>query len=457
MSTRPVPTYGAPSEDNALIAGRYRLRSAIGSGGTADVFRAIDEMLGREVAVKVFRPGTDTVTADTFCEEARTLAQLSHAALVTVYDAGRHAQGAFMVTELIRGMTLRTRIDAGPLGPVQVVRLGVEIASALDHVHARGIVHHDVKPSNILLSEGGSPHLADFGLSRRAHGRPDLEPEMLVGTPAYMAPEQLLGEGASTAGDIYALGLTLLEALTGRREYQGTPLEAGTARLLHPPSIPLGLPGDLGRLLGAMTDPEPRARPDAARVHLHLRDITRTWATTPTGPAGPLPAVVNVADTEPATHRSVPAPLKAARHAAPPWPMPATLGRQAANRHRAAAWGLAATALAGICTLLVGGVPEGVKASPATTHEQTSPPNRAEAPAPQPTLPSPSEFPLPELAVAAASTTPHLPVPVTPTRPQVRQPADSQRVKNPPPAKSKDNPGKGKDTSKDGKGKGSPR
>ncbi|MYT19672.1 protein kinase, partial [Streptomyces sp. SID7760] len=240
------------------------------------MFRGTDEVLGREVAVKVLRADTDTVSAEGFYAEARTLARLSHRALVTVYDfdAGREGQAPFMVTELIRGVTLRARIDAGPLSAVQVTRLGAEIASALDHVHSHGIVHHDVKPSNVLLGDAGSPHLADFGLSRSVRDRSRETSETLVGTLAYMAPEQFLGEGASSASDIYALGLTLLEALTGQREYRGTPVEVGTAHLLHGPRLPEGLPGDLGRLLKAMTDQDPQARPDAARVHLRLRDST---------------------------------------------------------------------------------------------------------------------------------------------------------------------------------------
>ncbi|MGW2996800.1 serine/threonine-protein kinase [Streptomyces sp. NPDC001193] len=221
MPVRTVPVSGEQPACGTLLAGRYRLQVPIGSGGTADVFRGTDEVLGREVAVKVFRAGSDTATPDSFCDEARTLARLSHRALVTIYDfdAGRQGQGPFMVTELIRGATLRARIAAGPLSAPHVTRLGAEIASALDHVHSRGIVHHDVKPSNVLLNEAGSPHLADFGLSRMVHDRSLESSETLVGTLAYMAPEQFLGEPASTASDIYALGLTLLEALTGHREY----------------------------------------------------------------------------------------------------------------------------------------------------------------------------------------------------------------------------------------------
>ncbi|MFD7078868.1 serine/threonine-protein kinase [Streptomyces sp. NPDC059918] len=385
MPVRPVPAYGDPLERDTLLAGRYRLQAPIGSGGTADVFRGTDEVLGREVAVKVLRAGTDAVSADGFCDEARTLARLSHRALVTVYDfdAGRRGQGAFMVTELIRGATLRARIDAGPLSAADVTRMGAEIASALDHVHSHGIVHHDVKPSNVLLSDAGSPHLADFGLSRTVCDRTREASETLVGTLAYMAPEQFLGEGASTAGDIYALGLTLIEALTGHREYRGTPVEIGTAHLLHGPRLPEGLPGDLGRLLKAMTDQDPRARPDAALVHLRLRDVKCA----PVFRAAPA-ASPGSADTP--THRSALPPLTAVRRSARAVRPPASGRRRIPARRRAAAAGIAAAGVAGAFALLAGGLPAGERTPPAANFRNGSPaPVAAEAPAPRSALPSP--------------------------------------------------------------------
>ncbi|MCC0100463.1 protein kinase [Streptomyces flavotricini] len=382
MQARPVPTFGKQPERDTLLAGRYRLRALIGSGGTADVFRGTDEVLGREVAVKVFRAGTDTATATDFRDEARTLARLSHRALVTVFDfdPGRQGRGAFIVTELIPGATLRARIDAGPLSTVHVTRLGAEIASALDHVHSHGIVHHDVKPSNVLLSDAGSPHLADFGLSRTVHDRPRETSETLVGTLAYMAPEQFLGQGASTASDIYALGLTLLEALTGQREYQGTPMEVGTAHLLHGPRLPEGLPGGLGRLLNAMTDPDPQARPDAALVHLRLRDIKyapvlRTAPVTPTR-------------GDPPTHRIAELPpLAAARPVRPS----ASGQRRGPAWRGAAAMSIAAVGVARACALLVGGLPAGERTPPTATFRDHSPaPKAADAPVSRSMLPSPS-------------------------------------------------------------------
>nr|WSX53433.1 protein kinase [Streptomyces sp. NBC_00974] len=443
MPARPVPEKGAPSRHDALLGGRYRLLSLIGSGGTADVFRGVDQLLGREVAVKVFREGAETVTADRFCDEARTLARLSHRALVTVYDAGRHAQGAFMVTELIRGVTLRTRLDAGPLSPVQVTRLGAEISSALDHVHAHGIIHHDVKPSNVLLHEDGSPHLADFGLSRTVYDQSHGAPDSLVGTLAYMAPEQLLGRGASTASDIYALGVTLLEALTGCRAHQGEPVEVATADLLHPPRIPEGLPGHLGRVLTAMTHQDPQARPDAAAVHIRLRDAM----------AAPAPrAVVSAARTDTATHRS-PVAFPAEGLAAEPLRQPAPAGRKAPARRRCAAlMGLAAVSTVSACVLLMGGIPAREEAAPDSSLGHPPPASKETGvadPRPTPSLPASSESTASttRLPVPAPSTDPERPTPAPAGSPS-RQPGGDRPAQAPEPPEAKEHPGKAK-TKKD--------
>ncbi|WP_051807787.1 serine/threonine-protein kinase [Streptomyces sp. NRRL F-2664] len=434
MTALSGPEYGVPPLRDTVLGGRYRLQGPLGSGGTADVFHGVDEVLGREVAVKVFRAGTDTVTADRFCDEARTLARLSHPALVTVFDAGRHGQGAFMVTELIRGVTLRTRMDAGPLGPVQVMRIGADISSALDHVHAHGVIHHDVKPSNILLGEEGSPHLADFGLSRTVHERTRSAPDTLVGTVAYMAPEQFLGEGASTASDIYALGVTLLEALTGRREYQGTPMEIGTAHLLRRPHIPEGLPEDLARLLARMTDYEPAARPDAAAVHQCLQDMAK--APRRRTPVGATPHGTT-------THRSPFSPAAAAA-------VPTTDPGGAARGRRPLWWTLAATSLAGTCVLVMGGMQAGNN-PPATapTHEQPEASKNSEVTAP--TGSSPAGTPAPPLP-AAVTSTPQSPAAAPSTPEDLQKPTGPSSVlqvaehpsKAPGAAKAEEIPGKAK-------------
>ncbi|MFI8902725.1 protein kinase [Streptomyces virginiae] len=400
MPTRSVSEHEAAPERDALLGGRYRLQGPIGSGGTADVFRGVDQVLGREVAVKVFRAGTDTITADRFCDEARTLARLSHRALVTVYDAGRHGQGAYMVTELIRGVTLRTRMDAGPLSAVQVTRIGADISSALDHVHAHGVIHHDVKPSNILLGAEGSPHLADFGLSRTVHDDSHSAHDTLVGTLAYMAPEQFLGQGASTASDIYALGMTLLEALTGHREYQGTPVEIGTAHLLRQPRIPEGLPDDLARLLRTMTAQTPADRPDAATVHQRLQGMAQA----------PQPrAASSTALTRTSTHCSSP-PSPAAHPVRTPARTPARTQSRAISRRQAALFSLAAASVAVSCAVALGGITAG-KNTPNTTPSPEQPlaskNTEVAGPAGSPsTLPvSPPAASAPQLPVAAPSTT----------------------------------------------------
>ncbi|OEJ30385.1 hypothetical protein BGK67_02580 [Streptomyces subrutilus] len=379
----------------SLLGDRYRLQTLIGSGGTADVYRAVDHVLRREVAVKVFRPGADTVTADRFCDEARILARLSHRALVTVYDTGRHEHGAYMVTELIPGTTLRTRITAGPLAPVQVIRLGAEIASALDHVHAHGIIHRDIKPSNVLLGEAGSPFLADFGLSRAVDDHSRSGPDTLVGTLPYMAPEQLLGQGAGTASDVYALGLTLLEALTGVREYLGNAVEVGVAPLLRPPQVPDLLPAALVRLLKAMTDQDPHSRPDAARIHLALQAIGAAPqpGRLPTPPRAPTPM-----SPAPATHRA---------SALLNRPSKTPGGTRRRSHRRRTEGALLAASVTGAALLLVGAT-----ASPLASHgSRPTAPEAAARPSHTPPPPTASAVP------AAATSRPTPPAAAAPDRP----------------------------------------
>lgn len=259
----------AAPRSGVVVGGRYRLTELLGSGGTADVFRGTDVRLRRGVAVKVFRPGACAVTAERFCQEAELLGRLSHPALVAVHDVGRHASSVYVVMRLVEGVTLREHILDGPLPGDRVAHLGARLASALEHVHAAGVVHRDVKPSNILIGLDGAPHLADFGISRLVDDPTRTVPGTLVGTIPYLAPEQLLGHGSGPASDIHALGLVLLEALKGEREYPGSPLQAGTARALRPPHIPTRAPAGLASAIEAMTRTDPTHRPHAGQcVHL---------------------------------------------------------------------------------------------------------------------------------------------------------------------------------------------
>jgi serine/threonine protein kinase len=198
-------------------------------------------------------------------DEAVLLARLHHPGLVTVYDFGRHDGRAYLVMQLVEGETLRARSAAGPMAPRRVTDLGAQLSRTLAHVHAAGIMHRDVKPSNVILDAGGRPYLTDFGISRPVDATGNTAPGALIGTAAYLSPEQVMGRRVEQPADVYALGLTLLECLTGRIEYGGGPLQAAVARLRRPPNIPPGLPEVLESLLRDMTAVEPAHRPEAWR------------------------------------------------------------------------------------------------------------------------------------------------------------------------------------------------
>ena len=246
-----------------VLADRYELIEPIGAGGMAEVHRAWDTVLRRHVAIKLFQPGFDPSAAQRFDNEVRVLAGLSHPALVSVYDADTSAERPFVVLRLIEGRTLHERLALGPLPLADTRRLGTRLAAALAHVHAHDLVHRDVKPANILLDHEDDAYLADFGLAHLTGATRLTRTDQLVGTAAYLAPEQVLGQEIGHATDVYALGLVLLECLTGHREYEGAEVEAAVARLHRPPVVPDSLPADVRHLLAAMTTATPADRPTA--------------------------------------------------------------------------------------------------------------------------------------------------------------------------------------------------
>lgn len=261
----------------AILAGRYQLDRLIARGGMSAVYEARDRELRRRVAVKVFRADVDS--RERFRIEAVTLAALNHPGLVRVFDAGDHQGDAFVVLELVDGPTLARRVrDRGPSTPDEVAEIGARVADALAHVHSAGVVHRDVTPSNILCGSDGRPKLADFGIARLVDTARLTAPAMAVGTAAYMAPEQVLGEDVTPAADVYSLGLVLLEMLTGARAYDGPSREAAVARLVRPPRLPAELPRDWRRLIRGMTGLDPASRPSAREVRdrlLSMRGLHR--------------------------------------------------------------------------------------------------------------------------------------------------------------------------------------
>jgi serine/threonine protein kinase len=254
-------------EQSTLLDQRYRLDERIGTGGMADVFRATDELLNREVAVKVLREVSDPSARSRFVDEARTLAGLNHPNLVILLDAGILGERPYLVLTLADDDTLAARIAQGPLPSGEVGLIGAQIAQGLAYAHERGVVHRDVKPSNVLLCGDARALLADFGIARLV-GSTEHHTRTgdAIGSPAYLAPEQVSGEELTPAVDIYSLGLVMLEALTGQRAFPGSPVEAAMARLNAAPAMPTELDPGWRALIARMTHRLPENRPTAPEV-----------------------------------------------------------------------------------------------------------------------------------------------------------------------------------------------
>jgi eukaryotic-like serine/threonine-protein kinase len=265
--------------DDRLLSERYRLVRFIARGGMADVYEAEDLVLERAVAVKLLRTASDDGENARFIDEMLASSRLNHSGVVRLYDAGAHDGTLYLVMELIAGHSLRSVIAQGPVQPDDVVRIGRTVASALEHAHRRGIVHRDVKPGNILIDREGAIQLADFGIASVPDHSRSAVTGATLGTAGYLAPEQVAGGAIGPAADVYSLGLVLLEALTGRKEFAGSPVEAALARLHRDPVVPAGLGAGWQDLLPAMTAREPADRITAAAVVERLSTGARDlWA-----------------------------------------------------------------------------------------------------------------------------------------------------------------------------------
>lgn len=261
----------------ATLGGRYRLDDLIGRGGMAAVYRGVDLTLGRPVAVKVFAEAAEGIDdAERRRSETGLLASLSHRALVRLYDASHDeaTDREFLVMELIEGRDLREALQSGPLDAPDAAGLLADLAEGLHVIHDRGIVHRDVKPANVLLEPAHLPtrtwnaKLADFGIARLIDDARLTRSGMLVGTPAYLSPEQVNGRPPTPAADVYSLGLLMLEARTGQAAFPGPAIESASARLARDPDIPESLGPDWVALLRTMTAREPADRPTALEVAL---------------------------------------------------------------------------------------------------------------------------------------------------------------------------------------------
>ncbi|KQM37043.1 serine/threonine-protein kinase [Microbacterium sp. Leaf203] len=308
-----------------ILGGRYILRERIGAGGMGRVFRARDEVLARDVAIKIFyADAADEPEPFRRMSEARALAALAHPSLVTLYDARLTGDDqVYLVMELVDGPSLQRRIEQGPLAPAEVAGIVADLAGALTVVHDAGIVHRDVKPSNVLLRPvrgGVRSHeavLADFGVARLIGATRLTTPGTVIGTAAYLAPEQVRGEAPRAASDVYALGLLAIEALTRLHPFGGGTLqETLLARLARQPEIPGSYGFEWQSLLTSMTAFDPDERPTAANVVERAEALAlETGATPAAAPAASwaMPTALMTAPVTPPAARAEPvAPVGAA-------------------------------------------------------------------------------------------------------------------------------------------------
>jgi serine/threonine protein kinase len=269
-----------------LLASRYRLDAPIGKGGLADVFAATDVETDEAVAVKVLR-SVEVTDAQRFDLEARVLQALNHPGIVQLREVGSDGERSFLVLDLVRGPSLHGLLADGAIGCDAAIELCAHVADALAHAHSRGIIHRDIKPANILIDDADRPHLSDFGIARLVDTATTgiTATGFVIGTAAYLAPEQVRGERVSAAADVYALGLVLLECCSGERAFAGSSIEAAMARLTKTPDLPDDMPTWCKPLLRAMTAQDPALRPSAVTVAraLHDREYSgvEDWPTQP--------------------------------------------------------------------------------------------------------------------------------------------------------------------------------
>ncbi|XTZ16734.1 serine/threonine-protein kinase [Micromonospora echinospora] len=281
------------------LDGRYRLEQRIGVGGMSEVWRAYDVVLDRTVAVKLISPGQDDgpTSVERIRAEARSAARLVHPNVASVHDFGTSTTVTgqpvpYIVMELAEGETLAAHVRSGPLDWRIAVRVCAEVSAALAAAHANGIVHRDVKPANVVLTPAGVKVL-DFGIATPAGTRDQMPEGMVVGTPAYLAPEQLARQPATTAADMYALGVLLYYCLTGRLPYPATTATQllVTGRRPAPEPLPAvdGLPAEVADLCRRCLDEDPLARPTSLVAALVLAEAVDARVYVPLAAVPPRP------------------------------------------------------------------------------------------------------------------------------------------------------------------------
>ncbi|MGN9814371.1 serine/threonine-protein kinase [Streptomyces sp. SD11] len=285
------PVRQAPPEPGAgrLIADRYRLLDKLGHGGMGTVWRAKDETVDREVAVKEPRipdhlPERERANvSERMRREARAAARLDHPAVVTVHDVAVVDGRPWIVMELVRGRSLGAALQEGTLGAREAARIGLEVLGALESAHAAGILHRDVKPDNVLLGTGDRVVLTDFGIAQ-IEGETNLtDTGGFVGSPEFIAPERVLGQRPGPASDLWSLGVVLYAATEGVSPFRRSNTPATLQSVLNAtPAPPNAATGPLAEAINGLLDKDPNRRPDAARVRALLEQAARPPQPEPT-------------------------------------------------------------------------------------------------------------------------------------------------------------------------------
>ncbi|RKS76574.1 serine/threonine protein kinase [Actinomadura pelletieri DSM 43383] len=278
-----------------LLGNRYRLDSVVGRGGMGTVWRALDVMLDREVAVKevVFPPGLDeeerAVLYERTFREARASARLNHSGVVTVHDVVEESDRPWIVMELVLAPSLQDVLERGPMDHSRVADIGLQMLGALRHAHEKGILHRDIKPSNVLITDAGRVVLTDFGIAQMEGDATLTQTGLVMGSPAYIAPERAQGERAVPASDLWALGATLYAAVEGHSPYERSDAMASLQAALSEPVPPPRNAGPLAPVLNGLLAREPMNRMTAAQAQPLLTRVAalRPRSSSPSSPSSP--------------------------------------------------------------------------------------------------------------------------------------------------------------------------
>src|SRR5690606_36963794 len=255
------------SDSAGIVGGRYRLVRTIGRGGMGTVWQAYDEVLGRDVAVKEVLPPPDltgpereTFTVRTF-REARAAGRVAHPCVAAVYDVVEEHGHPWIVMQLVRSRTLGELIrENGPMRPVDAAGVGLQLLEALRAAHAAGVLHRDVKPENVLLTDDGRAVLTDFGIATTEDEAPLTRTGILIGTPAFIAPERAAGGPAEPASDLWSLGVTLYVAVEGHSPFHRSNALATLGAVMHAEPAPLSRAGALAPVLLGLLRKNPAER-----------------------------------------------------------------------------------------------------------------------------------------------------------------------------------------------------